>query len=149
MSSSAGAVPAGAVPAAAARRPTTVLIVLVVAWIQVAMSLIASVALFFMAGNQDVVNAVGATTDELRIGAGVGIVFALIGAAFVLWLQMGSNIARILVSIVAVLNIGAGVWAIAAAGTHQLSESVLNIVLAGVVLALLWNHAANEYFASD
>jgi hypothetical protein len=147
--STAGAVPAGAVPAAAARRPTSVLIVLVVAWIQVAMSLIASVALFFMAGNGDVVSAVGATTDELRIGAGIGVVFGLIGAAFVLWLQNGSNVARILVSIVAVLNIGAGVWAIAAAGTHQLAESLVNIGLAAVVLALLWNHAANEYFASN
>ena len=147
--STAGAVPAGAVPAAAASRPTSVLIVLVVAWIQVAMSLIASVALFFMAGNSDVVSAVGATTDELRIGAGIGVVFGLIAAAFVLWLQNGSNVARILVSIVAVLNIGAGVWAIAATGTHQLAESLVNIGLAAVVLALLWNHAANEYFASD
>jgi hypothetical protein len=147
--STAGAVPAGAVPAASARRPTSVLIVLVAAWIQVAMSLIASVALFFMASDTDVVSAVGATTDELRVVAGVGVVFGLIAAAFVLWLQSGSNVARILVSIVAVLNIGAGVWAIAAAGTHQLAESLVNIGLAAVVLVLLWNQAANEYFASD
>jgi hypothetical protein len=147
--STAGAVPAGAVPAAAARRPTSVLIVLVAAWIQVAMSLIASVALFFMASDTEVVSAVGATTDELRVVAGVGVVFGLIAAAFVLWLQSGSNVAQILVSIVAVLNIGAGVWAIAAAGTHQLAESLVNIGLASVVLVLLWNHAANEYFASD
>ncbi|MCA9344924.1 hypothetical protein KC946_03745 [Candidatus Saccharibacteria bacterium] len=76
----------------------------------------------------------------------VAIVVGAIQAMMAYLLGNASNVVRMIFGVVASLNLVAGVWGILAlSGTHQ-AASVTSSVFSVLVLYLLFNHRADEYF---
>jgi hypothetical protein len=132
----------------ATSRPTSVTVAVVVGWISVALDLLAGVALLALAGDTDVTSALGTDESTARTIGIVSLVVGAILAVVVYLLGKGSNVARILVTIVMLARIGLGIWAIVALGTHQLAESLITIAIAFLAIGLLWNVKANDFFTA-
>ncbi len=132
-----------------AARPTSVTVAIAIGWISVAIDVVAGVALLVLAGDDDVVSALGIDNGTARTVAITTLVVAAILALVVYLLGKGSNISRMLVTIVMFLRIGLAAWAIVAFGTHQLAEAIIAIAIAVTAIALLWNDKANAFFATN
>ena len=133
----------------AAPRPTSVTIAIVLGWIGVVADAIGGVALLVIAGNADVLSSLSTDASTARTMGIVSLVVAVILAACVYLLGNGSNAVRMLLSIVMILRVAVSVWVIIALGTHNLTEAVVTIVISSVVLWLVWNQKANEFFATN
>lgn len=136
-------------PGLATPRPTSVTVAVAIGWISVIIDLIAGVALLVLAGNDDVTGALGTDAATARTIGIVTLVMAAILALVVYLLGRGSNIARMLVTIVMLVRIGVSIWALFAFGTHQLAEAIIAIAIAVTAIALLWNDKANTFFATN
>lgn len=130
-------------------RPTSVSVAIVIGWISVILDVVAAVALIALAGDDDVTSALGTDGSTARTIGIVSLAMAAILALVVYLLGRGSNIARMLVTIVMLLRIGVAVWALVAFGTHQLAEAVFSMAIAVIALVLLWNDKANVFFATN
>ena len=136
-------------PGLAAPRPTSVTIAVAIGWISVIIDAVAGIALLVLAGSDDVTAALGTDASTARTIGIVSLVMAAILALVVYLLGQGSNIARMLVTIVMLVRIGVSIWALVAFGTHQLAEAIIAIAIAITALALLWNDKANTFFATN
>jgi hypothetical protein len=136
-------------PGLTAPRPTSVTVAVAIGWISVIIDLVAGVALLVLAGNDDVTSALGTDAATARTIGIVTLVMAAILALVVYLLGQGSNIARMLVTIVMLVRIGVSIWALVAFGTHQLAEAIIAIAIAVTAIALLWNDKANTFFATN
>lgn len=136
-------------PGLAAPRPTSVTVAVAIGWISVIIDVVAGVALLVLAGNDDVTSALGTDAATARTIGIVTLVMAAILALVVYMLGQGSNIARMLVTIVMLVRIGVSIWALFAFGTHQLAEAIIAIAIAVTAIALLWNDKANTFFATN
>lgn len=132
-----------------AARPTSVTVAIAIGWISVVIDIVAGVALLVLAGDDDIVSALGVEAGTVRTVAITTFVVAAILALVVYLLGKGSNLSRMLVTIVMVLRIGVAAWALVAFGTHQLAEAIVAIAIAVTALALLWNDKANRFFATN
>ena len=130
-------------------RPTSVTVTVVLGWISVIADVAVGISLIVLAGNESVLSALEIGSDDARTYGIVSLAFAVLVAVAVYLLGKGSNISRMLVSIVMALRVGFGIWAIIALGSHHLAEAIITIAIAVVVLALLWNESANRFFASN
>ena len=133
----------------AAPRPTSVTIAIVLGWIGVVADAIGGVALLVLAGNADVLSSLSTDASTARTMGIILLVVAVILAACVYLLGNGSNAVRMLLSVVMILRVAVSVWVIIALGTHNLTEAVVTIVISSVVLWLVWNQKANEFFATN
>ena len=136
-------------PGLAAPRPTSVTVAVAIGWISVIIDLVAGVALLVLAGNEDVTSALGTDAASARTIGIVTLITAAILALVVSLLGRGSNVARMLVTLVMLARIGVSIWALVAFGTHQLAEAVIAIAIAATAIALLWNDKANTFFATN
>ena len=136
-------------PGIVAPRPTSVTVAVAIGWISVVLDLVAGIALLVLAGNDDVTAALSTDASTARTIGIVSLVMAAILAVVVYLLGQGSNIARMLVTIVMLVRIGLAVWALVAFGTHQLTEALISIAIAVTAIALLWNDKANAFFATN
>ena len=135
--------------ALAAERPTSVTVAVAIGWISVILDVVGGVTLLVLAGNGDVTSALGTDETTARTIGIVLLVTAAILALVVYLLGKGSNVARMLVTIVMLLRIGFAIWAIVAFGTHQLTEAILSMAIAVTAIVLLWNDKANTFFATN
>jgi hypothetical protein len=132
-------------------RPGSVTIVVVLTWINAILHLLLGVLLLvvavaFGASGADV------TTRGIGTGLAVGlaIVYFIIGAvtAFVATrLGRGGRGSRMLLTVIEVITIVVNVitWISNNTG-QQAASSIVAIIIAGVILALLWNQRANDFF---
>lgn len=90
---------------------------------------------------------VGSSVQYGSIAAGVQILLGIITLAVAAGLLRGSNSARIVISLVFLLNIASVIFLPLALG-GVLWAAVASAVLALVGLILLWTARANEYFRS-
>ena len=134
---------------AAAERPTSVTVAVAIGWISVILDVVGGVSLLVLAGNGDVTSALGTDETTARTIGIVLLVTAAILALVVYLLGTGSNVARMLVTIVMLLRIGFAIWAIVAFGTHQLAEAIVSMAIAVTAIVLLWNDKANTFFATN
>jgi hypothetical protein len=134
---------------AAAERPTSVTVAVAIGWISVILDVVGGVTLLVLAGNGDVTSALGTDETTARTIGIVLLVTAAILALVVYLLGTGSNVARMLVTIVMLLRIGFAIWAIVAFGTHQLAEAIVSMAIAVTAIVLLWNDKANTFFATN
>jgi hypothetical protein len=132
-----------------AERPTSVTVAVAIGWISVILDVVGGVTLLVLAGNGDVTSALGTDETTARTIGIVLLVTAAILALVVYLLGKGSNLARMLVTIVMLLRIGFAVWAIVAFGTHQLAEAIVSMATAVAAIVLLWNDKANTFFATN
>ena len=133
---------------APAPRPGSVTTVVVVTWIVAILTILAGV-LFLLISDSALAEAdisEGTATTYGIVELVLGAVIALVAIG----LGRGNNFARILVSILMVLRLGVAIWAgIVLWGTGGFWSVVVAGLLALLVLVLLWNDRANEFFATN
>jgi hypothetical protein len=144
------------------QRPGTVTVVVVLLWISVAALLLLGVLLLVGAAGITA----GATQAEIEkalseagfptswapaVGpvmfslAAVMFIFAVIQALFAVFISKGSNVARILITILLAIRLVSsiiGMFTIPA----FIAQAILDVIVNIVILALLWNARANEFF---
>jgi hypothetical protein len=81
----------------------------------------------------------------------LGVIYLLIGLVTIavgIGLRHGSRFARMLVTILMVIDIVGGIVALIWFQTTQtVTSSSITIIVSAIVLALLWNRRASEFFA--
>lgn len=132
-------------------RPSSVTIVVVLTWINAILHLLLGV-LLLVAAVVVGASAADAATRGIGTGLAVGlaIIYFIIGAvtAFVaVRLGRGGRGSRMLLTIIEVITIVTNLvtW-IANNTTQQATSSIVGILIAAVILALLWNRQANDFF---
>lgn len=133
---------------APAPRPGSVTTVVVVTWIVAILTILAGVLLLLISDSAlaeaDISEGTATTYGIVELVLGAVIALVAIG------LGRGNNFARILVSILMVLRLGLAIWAgIVLWGTGGFWSVVVAGLLALLVLALLWNDRANQFFATN
>lgn len=126
-------------------RPGGVTLVAVLAWISGLLGIVGGVLLILARNNADVLESLKGSSGVV-VGAGVvSIVIGLITILVANGLLRGSGFARGLVTLLMVLQIIGGVYALLRLPTPDAS-AWLNIVIAVVVLLLLFSPRANAFF---
>lgn len=133
--------------AAPLARPGSVTVVVVLVWISAILQILVGVLLLVVAAT------IG--TAEIRVASGVIVAIAvftliigLLTAAVASRLGKGGNGARIIVTVLQVLQILGGITTLSVYGTSGAgSGSFGTVAIAVIILALLWNNRANEFFA--
>jgi hypothetical protein len=129
-------------------RPGSVTVVVVLTWISAVIAIVSGVLLLIFApavrvqvGNSNV------STAVIIIGV-VILVIGLLTAWVATRLGKGGNGARILLTILEVLQIAGALATLSTvSGSNTVSQSVVTIIIGVVILALLWNSRANAFFA--
>ncbi len=85
------------------------------------------------------------STELLAVG-----VAAIVIGTFVLLLSValgrGSEFARVLFAVFAVLNLGSGLYALVALHSEQRFAGAWTVALSSIVLMILFSHHAHEYY---
>lgn len=127
-------------------RPGGVTAVVIVTWVAALLDMIGGGALWLLSRSQQVTDAVDVTAAEMRgVGIGifaVGVIVALVATS----LSTGSRFARMLVTILMVLRLIGAAVTLVLLGASGILEAAVAAVLSIVVLRLLWNRTAQEYF---
>jgi hypothetical protein len=122
-----------------------VTLVAVIVWISGALQVIGGVIALITSSTTAEMNGVPGSAGMLTVGAIVsivlGVVTIIVGAA----LLRGSQLARVLTTIVLALNLVSAIYLLATAPT-SLWQGVLNGVLALIGIILLYTRSANAYF---
>jgi hypothetical protein len=128
------------------RRPTTVTIIAVLAYIAGLIDMISGVILFFLLPNEDVVDQFGGTGP--LIGAAIAsIVVGLIVVVVAGGLLRGSQTSRMIVTVLQVLSlIGSLFLAVAWRETATATDEWIGIAVSALVLILLWTPKASAFF---
>ena len=148
-------------------RPSQVTIVVVLIWIAFALTIVGAIATILAgtaiaASDQasveqllkdlDLPTEWSATAGPIVIVTGaLFFVIAIIEAIFAVAIARGSNVARILLTILIIIRlIGGLVFILTSWGTATFMFGVfLDMGLAIIVLLLLFNHASNEFFTDE
>lgn len=127
------------------KRPGGVTLVAVIVWISGALQVIGGVIGLITASTTAEVNGVpesaGTLTATAIVAIVLGVVTVVVGAA----LLRGSQVARVLTTIVLALNLASAVYLLLAVPT-SVWQGILNGVLALLGLILLYTRSANAFF---
>lgn len=127
-------------------RPASVTIVVVLTWLSAIGSIVSGVLALLLS---DSVLAEADVEKSTATAYGwIGIVLGVVIALVAIGLGRGNTLSRVLVSGLMVLRIVIGIWAM-----FVLPDSIVSgAVVAGIaliVLILLWNQKANDFFLAD
>lgn len=127
-------------------RPASVTVVVVLTWITAVIEIIGGILLLVLA---PAVRSSGGPANVALLLGGLVLLIGLITAAVASRLARGGNGARILVTVLTVLQIVSVLTAILAVDVSgSASPGIGTLVIDVVLLALLWNRRANEFFAA-
>jgi hypothetical protein len=118
-------------------RPGGVTLVAVIAWINGVLAVIGGILILIAGTAEGSTAAVAAAW----VGIVIGVITILVGVG----LLRGSNLARIIATIVFVLNLGSAIFT-AFSAPGQLWSAIITGLLAVVGLVLLYSARANEFF---
>ncbi len=118
-------------------RPGGVTLVAVIAWINGVLGVITGILLLTGGSAADA----PAVTTAAWVTIVIGIITILVGVG----LLRGSNLARIVATVVFVLNLANAIWTMFAV-PGQLWVAIINALLAIIGLVLLYSARANEFF---
>lgn len=128
------------------KRPGSVTVVVVLVWISAILEIIGGVLLLVL--TPALRNQGNATWLVFALGILV-LLIGLITAAVASRLSKGGNGARIVVTVLTVLQIiGALTTLFTVSGSTAVSQAVFTLVVDLMILALLWNNRANEFFGT-
>lgn len=130
------------------QRPGSVTAVVFLTWLAAILDLFAGVLLVLFAGNEDVQAATDASSSTMTTIGWTTLIIGVLVALVAIRLGDGGSGARMLVTILMLIRVGAAVWAIIAVGTHGATEALFTLVLSGAVLYLLWSGPSSDWFAS-
>jgi hypothetical protein len=129
------------------RRPGSVTLVVVLTIISGILTLLGGLFLLLLGGAASLASNVSGVA-----GVVIGILFLLLGIVTIavgVGLRNGSRLARMLVTILMVLDIIGGIVTLLWFQTAQtVTSSIITIIVSVIVLALLWNRRASEFFAA-
>jgi hypothetical protein len=129
-----------------APRPGTVTTVVVLTWISAVFAIIGGVIVLLL--SDQTLSDAGIEKSTATTVAWVDIVLGVIIALVAMGLNSGSNFARILVTILMAVRVASGVWAMINL-PNGVVTGIVTVVIALLVLFLLWNQRANEFFATN
>jgi hypothetical protein len=128
------------------RRPATITIIGVLAYIAGLLDMISGVILFFLLPNEDVVDQFGGTGPMIT-AAIASIVVGLIVVVVAGGLLRGSQTSRLIVTVLQVLSlIGSLFLAVAWRETATATDEWIGIAVSALVLILLWTPKASAFF---
>jgi hypothetical protein len=129
-------------------RPSSVTTVVVLTWIAGILDVVAGIAFLAFSRSDTLLESIDSTSSNaLFLGIGM-IVLGLIVLGVAGLLGAGSKGARLAVTVLMVVRIFAHTWAWIALGTAAMTESVVAILFAVLIVVLLWNKKANTFFGS-
>jgi hypothetical protein len=129
------------------QRPGSVTVVVVLTWISAIFVLVGAAILFVVAFTVDAPDLPAGRNFVLTIAV-TALIIGLITAWVAYALSKGNNFARFLVTLVQVLNIANQIWMWIQFGGSYVISALINIAIAVIILILVWNRRANEFFAS-
>jgi hypothetical protein len=127
------------------KRPGGVTLVAVIVWISGALQVIGGVVALITASTTAEVNGVPGSAGSLTAGAIVSIVLGVITVIVGAALLRGSQLARVLTTIVLALNLASAIYLLVAVPS-SLWQGVISGVLALIGIILLYTRSANAYF---
>lgn len=127
-------------------RPSSVTMVVVLTWLAAAMAIVSGVVVLFL--SDAALEEAGISPTTANISAWTEIVIGVIIALVAVGVSNGSNLARMLISILMVVRAAFGIWAIVVFPSG-LVTGLVTIGLAVLVLYLLWNSKANAFFETN
>ena len=127
-------------------RPVGVTVVAVVATIQGVIAVLAGIGLIVERNNASLLEHADVSSGTISTYGWMAIIWGAL-ALLVAWaLWVGQNWGRIMIAILEVLHVVGGVYLIFAWNGHYLWQGIWQIVVALVVLWLLFNPRADEFF---
>ena len=128
------------------RRPGSVTLVVVLTIISGILTLLGALFLLLLGGAASLGSNVGGVAVVV-----VGILYLIFGIVTIavgVGLRNGSRLARMLVTILMVIDIIGGIINLIWFRSSQtVTSSIITIIVSVIVLALLWNRRASEFFA--
>lgn len=131
---------------APAPRPTSVTFVVVLTWISAIVAIVGGVLALLLSENA--LAEAGISKSTATTYGWVEIVIGVIIALVAKGLGNGNNFSRLLVSVIMVIRIGVGAWAMLNL-PNGVVTGVVSIAAALVTLFLLWNAKANAFFRTN
>ena len=129
------------------RRPGSVTVVVVLTIISGILTLLGALFLLLLGGAASLASNV--TGVAVLIFGILYLIFGIITIAVGVGLRNGSRFARILVTILMVIDIIGGIANLIWFRNNQtLTSGIITIIVSAVVLALLYNRRASDFFAS-
>lgn len=131
---------------APAPRPTSVTFVVVLTWISAIVAIVGGVLALLLSENA--LAEAGISKSTATTYGWVEIVIGVIIALVAKGLGNGNNFSRLLVSVIMVIRIGVGAWAMLNL-PNGVVTGVVSIAAALITLFLLWNSKANAFFRTN
>jgi hypothetical protein len=128
------------------RRPASVTVVVVLTWFAAVVSIAGGVVALLLSAEE--LAAADIAEASANVYGWTSIVIGAAAALLAIGLGSGSSLARALVSLLMVARMGVGLWAIISL-PEGIVAGVITIALALIVLFLLWNGKAGDYFAAE
>lgn len=129
-------------------RPGSITAVVWLIAIAAVSDIVSGASLLILAGDPTTTAAVGKEPAAFQIAGWVLIGIGVLTAVIASLIAKGSEMARLFVSVLMVLNVGGHVWSLIVAGVGIGSGSVIGIVIAIATLALLWSNESSAYFTA-
>ncbi len=121
---------------------------MVITWIVAMLTILGGV--LFLVMSESALSEAGISGSAATTYGVVELVLGAVIALVAIGLGSGNNFSRLLVSILMVARLGGAIWAgIVLWGSGGFWSVVIAGLLALLVLALLWNDRANEFFATN
>jgi hypothetical protein len=127
-------------------RPGTVTTVVVLTGIAGVVDIIAGAALWVFSRSDSLADLTDASQSTVTAQGVAFVVLGLVALGLAVLLGSGSNLARVLVSLLMVLRIAGVIWVVAVTGWGKAGETLPSALIAFIVLGFLWNRRAGEFF---
>ena len=131
------------------RRPGTITLVAVLAVIGFLHVILSGIMMIADADTLAAQLRWGVTDGQLVISGVVAIAIGVIGLALTAAFSRGSNVVRILFAVWVVLQIVAGLYSMRLHADGRPGLGIVSVVVGIVILFLLFNSRADDYFARD
>jgi hypothetical protein len=129
-----------------ASRPIGVAVISIVIMIQAVLAIMAGLGLFLERNDESLLSHLDQSSDTVGTYGILAIVWGVVALLVALGLWGGAGWARFLVAIVELLQVVGGVWLLFGWDGHYRTQGVGQIIAAVIVLWLLFNPRADEFF---
>jgi hypothetical protein len=132
-----------------ARRPLGVTLLVVLIVINGLLALVGGLYLAIQHDDRDLVRETGVSSDNLLV---YGISLAVVGTIYLViarGLATGGGISRFLVGAFSLINLIAGIWVAVEKDGQLQTQGIINAVVSGIVLILLYSPRANAFFRTN
>lgn len=130
-------------------RPGGITFVVVLAYIGFIFEIITGIMVIIAHDDRRQIFQSGMSEDQLSVAGIMLIVIGVIGILLTGALARGSNVVRILFGVWVALQVAGGLYALVAHDGEQQGAGIVPLVFGIVVLYLLFNQKAHDFFAKD